>query len=151
MKATGEVMGIGSNLEECMLKSVRSLEIGVHHFHLAKFDHMSQEELLSYISEFRSDNIFAIAQLLRLGCSIEKLHQVTMITELFLESVKKIIDMEKTLSNAPSSLELLREAKQMGFSEDRKSTRLNSSHIATSRMPSSAWIYTLSLHDALPI
>jgi len=117
MKATGEVMGIGSNLEECMLKSVRSLEIGVHHFRLAKFDHMSQEELLRYISEFRSDNIFAIAQLLRLGCSIEKLHQVTMITELFLESVKKIIDMEKTLSDAPSSLELLRQAKQMGFSD----------------------------------
>jgi carbamoyl-phosphate synthase large subunit len=49
MKATGEVMGIGSNLEECFLKSVRSLEIGVCHFHLAKFDKMSKEELLDYL------------------------------------------------------------------------------------------------------
>ena len=38
MKATGEVMGIGANLEECLLKSVRSLEIVVCHFHLPKFD-----------------------------------------------------------------------------------------------------------------
>ena len=41
MKATGEVMGIGSTLEECFLKSVRSLETGVCHFHLAKFDDYS--------------------------------------------------------------------------------------------------------------
>ena len=45
MKATGEVMGIGSNLEECLLKSVRSLEIGACHFHLPKFDNMSVDEL----------------------------------------------------------------------------------------------------------
>ena len=61
MKATGEVMGIGANLEECLLKSVRSLEIGVCHFHLPKFDQMPTEEMLAYISEFRDDNIFAIA------------------------------------------------------------------------------------------
>ena len=41
MKATGEVMGIGSNLAECMLKSVRSLEIGVNHLYMAKFDGMN--------------------------------------------------------------------------------------------------------------
>ena len=52
MKATGEVMGIGSNLEECLLKSVRSLEIGACHFHLPKFDHKTNEELLAYIKEF---------------------------------------------------------------------------------------------------
>ena len=45
MKATGEVMGIGSNLEECMLKSVRSLETGVCHLQLAKFDNESTEAL----------------------------------------------------------------------------------------------------------
>ncbi len=49
MKATGEVMGIGSNLEECMLKSVRSLEIGAHHFFLPKFADWSIDDLLDYI------------------------------------------------------------------------------------------------------
>ena len=97
MKATGEVMGIGSTLEECMLKSVRSLETGVCHFHLAKFDSYTDDELFDYIKEFKDDNVYAIFELLRRGADIEKLHNVTMITELFLESYKKIVDMEKTI------------------------------------------------------
>ena len=117
MKATGEVMGIGSNLEECFLKSVRSLETGVCHFHLAKFDCMSEGELFDYIKDYRDDNIYAICQLLRMGVSIEKLHEVTKITELFLESFKKIVDMEKTLSENVGSDEVLLAAKKMGFSD----------------------------------
>ncbi len=117
MKATGEVMGIGANLEECILKSVRSLEIGVCHLHMAKFDDKSDEELLDYISEFRDDNVFAIVELLRRGVSVEKLHEVTMITELFLESYKKIVDMENQLKAKVNDVETLRQAKKMGFSD----------------------------------
>ena len=117
MKATGEVMGIGANLEECLLKSVRSLEIGVCHFHLAKFDTMGTEEILDYLGQFRDDGIFAVAELLRRGVSIEKLYEVTMITPLFLESIKKIVDMEKTLAANPGDRELLKAAKAMGFSD----------------------------------
>ena len=117
MKATGEVMGIGANLEECLLKSVRSLEIGVCHFHLAKFDTMGTEEILDYLGQFRDDGIFAVAELLRRGVSIEKLYEVTMITTLFLESIKKIVDMEKTLAANPGDRELLKAAKAMGFSD----------------------------------
>ena len=97
MKATGEVMGIGSTLEECLLKSVRSLETGVCHFHLAKFDSWSDDALLTYIGEFRDDNVYAIFELLRRGVSIETLHEKTMITELFLEAFRRIVDMENTL------------------------------------------------------
>ncbi len=117
MKATGEVMGIGANLEECILKSVRSLEIGVCHLHMAKFDGKTEDELMAYISEFRDDNVFAIVELLRRGVSVEKLHQVTMITELFLEAYRKIVDMENTLKARVNDIEVLRAAKQMGFSD----------------------------------
>ena len=117
MKATGEVMGIGSNLEECLLKSVRSLEIGADHFYLPKFDGKTKDELLSYISEFKDDNIFAIAELLRLGVSVEELHKVTMITDYFLESVKKIVDMETTLKENKNDIDTLVTAKKMGFSD----------------------------------
>ena len=122
MKATGEVMGIGSTLEECCLKSVRSLETGVCHFHLAKFDSFSDDELFSYISEFKDDNVYAVFELLRRGASIEKLHEVTMITELFLESFKKIVDMETTLRENKGDIELLKAAKIMGFSDEYIST-----------------------------
>ncbi len=117
MKATGEVMGIGSTLEECILKSVRSLETGVCHLYLAKFDHMTKEELVEYISESRDDNIYAITRLLRMGVSIEELHEITKITNLFLESFKKIVDMEKTLSDNKNDYNVLKEAKIMGFSD----------------------------------
>ena len=118
MKATGEVMGIGSNLEECILKSVRSLETGVCHLHMAKFDGMNANELFEYIKEFKADNIFAIAQLIRLGADLGELHKVTMITELFLESIKKIIDTEKRLSENKNNKEILTEAKKIGFSDE---------------------------------
>ncbi len=117
MKATGEVMGIGSTLEECMLKSVRSLETGVCHFHLKKFDEKTDEELLTYISEYRDDNVYAIFELLRRDVSVEKLHEVTQITELFLESFEKIVGMEKALRTKVNDREALREAKIMGFSD----------------------------------
>ncbi len=117
MKATGEVMGIGSTLEECFLKSVRSLETGVCHFYSPKFDPMTDEELFAYISEFRDDNIYAIVELLRRNAPIEKLHQVTMITELFLESLRKIVEMERELKAKVNDVETLRAAKKMGFSD----------------------------------
>ena len=117
MKATGEVMGIGSNLEECLLKSIRSLEVGANHIYHAKFDHMSVEELLAYISQFRDDNIFAIAELLARGVSVEKVHQITQITAYFLEAIKRIVDMEETLKANPRDLQTLTAAKKMGFSD----------------------------------
>lgn len=117
MKATGEVMGIGSTLEECLLKSVRSLETGVCHFHLAKFDGYTDEELMNYIQEFKDDNVYAIFELIRRGVSIEKIHELTKVTELFLESYKRIVEMENKLKENVGSVEALKEAKVMGISD----------------------------------
>ena len=117
MKATGEVMGIGSNLEEALLKGIRSLEIGANHLYLPKFDNMSVEQLLDYIKEFRSDNIFAIAELLYHGVSVEKIHEITQITPYFLESIRKIIDMEEVLRVKVNDVDALKQAKMMGFSD----------------------------------
>ncbi len=116
MKATGEIMGIGSNLEEALLKGIRSLEIGADHIHLPKFDNMSVEELLEYISEFRADNIFAIAELIYHGVSLEKIHEITMITPYFLQAFKNIIDMEEQL-RVRKDAEILTAAKKMGFGD----------------------------------
>ncbi|MBO7662449.1 MAG: carbamoyl-phosphate synthase (glutamine-hydrolyzing) large subunit, partial [Clostridia bacterium] len=118
MKATGEVMGIGSTLEECMLKSVRSLETGVCHLRLARFDAVPTEELMDYIGSFHADTLYAVMELIRRGVSIAAVHERSLITELFLESLKKIADMEKRLDAAPGDPELLRRAKEMGFSDE---------------------------------
>ena len=117
MKATGEVMGIGSNLTESFLKSIRSLETGVCHLHLAKFDEMSDDELRAYISEFKDDNIYAISELFRRGVSVAEIHEITKITELFLEAFKLITDMELMLKERVNDVKVLETAKMMGFSD----------------------------------
>ncbi len=117
MKATGEVMGIGSTLEECILKSVRSLETGVCHLHLAQFNDMKTDEIYSYLKSFKSDNLYAVAELLRRNEEISKIHDVTMITELFLDSIKKIVDMEKNVKENIGDAETLKSAKVLGFAD----------------------------------
>ncbi len=133
MKATGEVMGIGSNLEECLLKSVRSLEIGACHFHLAKFDDRTTEELLDYIKQFRDDNIFAIAELMRRGTSVEELHKITQITSYFLEALQNIVNMERRLTANPD-FETLKAAKTMGFSDKFIAKLWNTTELAVYNM-----------------
>ncbi|MBR0308146.1 MAG: carbamoyl-phosphate synthase large subunit [Mogibacterium sp.] len=123
MKATGEVMGIGSTLTESFLKSIRSLETGVCHLHLAKFDDMSRDGLMEYISEFRDDNMYAVAELLRRGISVDEIHKATMITEVFLEAFKTIIEMEQILKERVNDVKTLKAAKILGFS-DREIARL---------------------------
>ena len=117
MKATGEIMGIGSNLEEALLKGVRSQEIGACHFHLPKFDGKTTEELFDYISEFRDDNIFAIAELMRRDVTVEEIHKITQITAFFLEALRNIVAMEKKLAANTGDLEVLAQAKKMGFGD----------------------------------
>ncbi|MBE5971703.1 MAG: carbamoyl-phosphate synthase large subunit [Lachnoclostridium sp.] len=117
MKATGEIMGIGSTLEECLLKGVRSLEIGVCHFHMAKFDSKSTEEIKEYIHTFQDDNIFAVAELLRRGVSVAELHEITKITAFFLEAIERIVKMETVVKENPGNVEVLKEAKVMGFGD----------------------------------
>ena len=117
MKATGEVMGIGSNLEEALLKGARCLEIGCCHFHLPKFDGKTRSELLEYIKDFRDDNIFAIAELMRQGETVENIHDITKITAYFLEAVERIVAMEKKLAANVGNLDVLMESKRMGFGD----------------------------------
>ena len=117
MKATGEVMSIGRTLEESILKAMRSLESGCCHIHKKKFDDWSEEKLLEYISTPTDDRIHAIAQLLRLRIDLSRIYDRTKIDWLFLEKIYNIVRMERRLKAAPGDLELLKEAKRMGFGD----------------------------------
>ena len=117
MKATGEVMGIGSTLAECVLKSIRSLETGVCHLYLSKFVDMSNGELAAYLEQSRDDTLFAVTECLRRGMSIQELHEKTMITEIFLQAFKAIVDMERLMKEHVNDVRVLKAAKTIGFSD----------------------------------
>ena len=117
MKATGETMSVGRTFEESLLKGIRSLEIGVYHLHMPKFDDWGREALLSYVAVGTDDRIYAIAQLLRLGVDVAEIAAVTQIDPFFLRKMENIVRQETELKNAPMDGSQLFAAKKMGFSD----------------------------------
>ena len=123
MKATGEIMAIGKNFEEALLKAERSLEndtdgLGVFSSSLKK---LTLKELNEKLTEKTDQRLYIIAEAIRRGITVDKIHTYTGIDKFYLYSIKKIIDMEKRLkAHTLESLgkEILLEAKKMGFSDN---------------------------------
>ncbi|MCQ2583731.1 MAG: carbamoyl-phosphate synthase large subunit [Treponema sp.] len=128
MKATGEVMSVGRTFEESLLKAIRSLELGIQHIYVKKFDDFTTEQLYDYISIGTDDRLYAIAELLwrmedngsendETAKTIRKLHDITKIDNFFLDKINLIVEEEKTLKAHPGDLDELKVAKKMGFGD----------------------------------
>ena len=115
MKATGETMGVGRTLEESLLKAVRSLEIGVYHLHMKKFDSIETVALLDYIKIGTDDRVYALAELLRRNVAGEELSERTGIDMLFMNKFRHIVELEKEGAEHPFDLEELKWLKKYGF------------------------------------
>lgn len=116
MKATGEVMSIGRTFEESLLKAIRSLETGVCHIYHKKFLDWTNDDMLQYISESPDDRLYAIAQLIRNGISIQEIHDKTQIDEYFIDKIREIVCMEAEIKS-DCTMENFVKAKKMGFSD----------------------------------
>ena len=117
MKATGEVMAIGRNIEECLLKSVRSLEIGVCHLEMQKFKDMSAHDLVDEIIANKDDRIFAIAEAFRKGVPVSYIYSITKIDRFFLDKILNIVELEKEIKKG-KDVQVLAKAKKYGFSDE---------------------------------
>ena len=107
----------GRTFEESMLKATRSFEIGVSHIYMKKFDNMQTEELMEYIKDGTDDRIYAISELIRRKIDLGLIYNETKIDMFFLSKIKNIVKMEKKLLENIDNIDLLREAKKMGFSD----------------------------------
>ena len=112
MKATGEVMAIDRTLEGSLLKAIRSLEIGLDHIELPKISHESPEQLIERLRLVDDERIYVVAQALRAGISVEKIHFITKIDTFFINKIKNIVDVEKDLAANGVTEENLRLAKK---------------------------------------
>lgn len=112
MKATGEVMAIDRTLEGSLLKAIRSLEIGLDHIELPKITHETPEQLIERLRLVDDERIYVVAQALRAGISVEKIHFITKIDTFFINKIKNIVNVEKDLAKNGVTEENLRTAKR---------------------------------------
>lgn len=117
MKATGEVMAIGTSIEESLLKAVQSLEIDCLHLHKKDMKPFNIDTLDERLKKADDERLFLIAEALRNGVNIQRIHEVTKIDIFFLAKLQHIIDIEKELKNNPQNTEILAKAKKYGFSD----------------------------------
>ena len=112
MKATGEVMAIDRTLEGSLLKAIRSLEIGLDHIELKKIAHETPEQLIERLRLVDDERIYVVAQALRAGISVQKIHFITKIDMFFINKIKNIVTLEKKLASEGITEDNLRQAKR---------------------------------------
>ena len=117
MKATGEVMAIGRTAEEAFQKAVRSLEIDQKDFYSLEAHKASDEDLENKLVKAQDDRLFYLAEACRRGYTMSDLHELTKINFYFLDIVKHIVDLEKTIAANPDDITVLKNAKKYGFSD----------------------------------
>ncbi|HEY8346126.1 MAG TPA: carbamoyl-phosphate synthase large subunit [Symbiobacteriaceae bacterium] len=117
MKATGEVMAIDRTFTGALLKAIRSLETGRDGLLHPGVAAMSDEDLREMIRNAHDERLFAIAEAYRRGFSEDELYGMSQIDRFFLRGIESIVQMERRLEQEPLTPELMRKAKQMGFSD----------------------------------
>ncbi len=117
MKATGEVMAIDRNFESSFLKAVISLEgreTGLRKEHLSL---LSKDELMKKLEVADDERIFTVAEALRKGVSVKRVNKITKIDRWFVKKISNIIEVENRLQTEPMTIELLKRAESMGFTD----------------------------------
>ena len=116
MKATGEVMSIGTNFEGALMKAIRSLEQHVDSLIFGDYDKLTDDELLKELEKIDDLRIYVIAEAIRRGFDYDTIFNITKIDRWFLDKIAVLVEMEKKLAKADTlDKELLQEAKRLEF------------------------------------
>ena len=115
MKATGEVMAIAPTFEQAMMKAIRGAEISHDTMDDEMFAEMSDASVIDRLSVCDDLRMFCVYEALKRGISVEKVHEITMIDEWFLEKLINIAKVGEELKKGELSRELYEKAKELGF------------------------------------
>ncbi|HEY3419518.1 MAG TPA: carbamoyl-phosphate synthase large subunit [Methanomassiliicoccales archaeon] len=116
MKSTGEVMAIGRSVEEGIMKAIRSLE--TDRIDLEPEPNWTDKKIEQELTVATDLRLFAIAEAIRRGMSIERIANLTAWDEFFVRKVKNLVDVEARLKKEGLTQELLRTAKRMGYPDE---------------------------------
>ncbi|WP_407720915.1 carbamoyl-phosphate synthase large subunit [Ruminococcus sp. JE7B6] len=115
MKATGEVMAIAPTFEQAIMKAVRGAEISHNTLDDKEYEKFSDASVLHQLSVCDDRRIFCVYEALKRGISVDKIHEITMIDEWFLEKLRNIIAVSNELKSGALTEELYTRAKHIGF------------------------------------
>ena len=128
MKATGEVMSISDSFESALMKALRGAEISVDTVRLPKLADHSDEEIWAGIGRTTDERIFYVSEGLFRGFDLNKIHEITMIDNWFLNKIKNLVDYEKAIAENIDA-DLYIKGKKLGFT-DKALERISGSSVA---------------------
>ncbi len=115
MKATGEVMAIGTSFEQAMMKAVRSIELGLDTMNLKKLEKYSTDEIRERLHIVDDERSFTVFEALKRGITPEEIHEITMIDNWFLYKLLNLVELEKWLADGELTEDKYNTAKQYGY------------------------------------
>ena len=115
MKSTGEVMAIGRTIEESFMKALRSLEVGKVG---PEPEPWSEEDLIRELQEPTDKRIYAVAEALRRGYTVQKIAALTAWNPFFIEKIANLVAMEARVKEGPLTHDLVNDAKRLGFGDE---------------------------------
>ena len=117
MKATGEVMAIGTSFEQAIMKAVRGAEISLDTLNHPKFEPMSVEQLREELHKMTDERLFAVYQALKKGITIDEIYAITKIDEWFLAKLKNLADYEAEITGKKLTRAQYLEGKRIGYTD----------------------------------
>lgn len=115
MKATGEVMAIGTSFEMAIMKAVRGAEISLGTLNMPKMEKFSDEEIHAKLAELTDERLFVVYQAIKRGISVEEINRITTIDPWFLNKLKNLSEYEKSIAGKKLNKELYIKGKKLGY------------------------------------
>jgi carbamoyl-phosphate synthase large subunit len=115
MKATGEVMAIGTSFEQAMMKAVRSIELGLDTMNLKKLAPKSDAEIRDLLKVVDDERSFVVFEALKRGVTVDEIHEITMIDNWFLSKLLNLVELEKYIADGTLTEEKYDIAKKYGY------------------------------------
>ncbi len=117
MKATGEVMAIGTSFEQAIMKAVRGAEISLSTLNHPKFTAMSKEQLFTEIGKMTDERLFAVYAALKAGITVDEIFYVTKIDRWFLCKLRNLVRFENEIAGKKLDKATYLRGKKLGYTD----------------------------------
>ncbi|MBC3889248.1 carbamoyl-phosphate synthase large subunit [Acetobacterium paludosum] len=115
MKATGEIMAIGSSFEHAMMKAIRSIELGFETLSIDKLVQSTDAEIMAMLGDSDDERCFVVYEAIKRGVSLDTIFDITKIDKWFLDKLRHLAIMEKDLATKGLTEERVCVAREIGF------------------------------------